>query len=329
MKGKKFVCLLCTFVFCIMSLSLTVTAQVTEKNSQVTVFSPEFEDAYIEVKEYSMSDFSVEKRDGIVFINSSIPDVQQFVDEVVMKDEALLKTFENNKESINKLIAATVFVDEEYGYVDGEYTVISSRLLTKEEVEALDNIADSVAEGGQVKHNSKGKLTITFACTALSDTTKASKYKLTGKATWSGTAFSGVDGPSNGLDFFGFSWSGGFSSSNRKATLSTGDDFGSITLAEAVPNAGVVWSYYEKVRDPSIEDGYALPVADIYCEISKNTLEGKGNYAEAVLKYIHTYQAATGSISISASKENLGGGFSLSSCDKQWSIVCIVEDLEY
>lgn len=295
-------------------------------DTSITVFSPEFEDAYIEVEEYNISDFRVEKFNGKISVSSSNPHTQQFIDEVVMNDEKLLEAIVDDEATIGRLVAATVFVDEEYGYVDGEYIVINSRLLTQEEVAALES---AVAEGGQVTSNYKGKLTITFACTPLSDTTKASKYKLTGKATWSGAAFSGVDGPSVGLDFFGFSWSGGFSSSNRTATLSNNDDLGSITLAEAVPNAGVVWSYYEKVRDPSIEDGYVFPVADIYCEISKNTLEGKGNTAEAVLKYIHTYQAATGSISISATADNVGGGFSLSSCEKQWSIVCIADDLDY
>lgn len=295
-------------------------------DTSITVFSPEFEDAYIEVEEYNISDFRVEKFNGKISVSSSNPHTQQFINEVVTNDDELLQSIAEGQGAISSLVAATVYVDEEYDFVDGEYIIVSSRLLSEEEVNSLNSSSQ-----GQPITESKGKLTITFVCNTVSETSTSSKYKLTGKAKWSGAAIAGDKGPSSGLDFFGFAWAGGFTSSNRTAYLTEDEDLGlEITLAEAPPNAGVVWQYYEAVRDQTYEDPYYVyPVGNISCEISKNKLTGDGNYAQAVLKYIHTYQSATGSISFSASISGVGAGFSLSDCAKQWSIVCIADDLLY
>ena len=61
--------------------------------------------------------------------------------------------------------------------------------------------------------------------------------------------------------------------------------------------------------------------------LSKVTMTGQGNKAEAVLKYIHTYQSASGSISPGAS--GVSGSFSLSSVKNQWSLVCTVSGILY
>jgi hypothetical protein len=63
--------------------------------------------------------------------------------------------------------------------------------------------------------------------------------------------------------------------------------------------------------------------------LSKVTMTGQGNKAEAVLKYIHTYQSASGSISITPGASGVSGSFSLSSVKNQWSLVCTVFGIPY
>ena len=53
----------------------------------------------------------------------------------------------------------------------------------------------------------------------------------------------------------------------------------------------------------------------------KNTMTGNGNTAEAVLKYIHTYQKTTGSVSMNVGSDSVSAGFTLSNVKNQWSLV--------
>lgn len=41
-------------------------------------------------------------------------------------------------------------------------------------------------------------------------------------------------------------------------------------------------------------------------------MTGNGNTAEAVLKYIHTYQKTTGSVSMNVGSDSVSAGFTLS-----------------
>lgn len=59
-------------------------------------------------------------------------------------------------------------------------------------------------------------------------------------------------------------------------------------------------------------------------DLVKNKMTGKGNTTEAVFKYIHTYSALTGSVSISR-----GVGISLSGTSKQWTLVAVVRGIAY
>ena len=86
--------------------------------------------------------------------------------------------------------------------------------------------------------------------------------------------------------------------------------------SDATPNAGRVYSFYERLY----EDEYVSKL-NINYELYKKAVE-TSNTSEVVAKYIHTYQKNTGNISINASPSGVGGGFSLSGCEKQWSIVC-------
>lgn len=63
--------------------------------------------------------------------------------------------------------------------------------------------------------------------------------------------------------------------------------------------------------------------------IKKNTMTGNGNTAEAVLKYIHTYQKTTGSVSMNVGSDSVSAGFTLSNVKNQWSLVCNITGIYY
>ena len=46
-------------------------------------------------------------------------------------------------------------------------------------------------------------------------------------------------------------------------------------------------------------------------------MTGNGNTAEAVLKYIHTYQKTTGSVSMNVGSDSVSAGFTLSNVKNQ------------
>lgn len=233
-------------------------------------------------------------------------------------------------------VTATVYVEEDYGFVDGKTIVTDSRLLSKDEVEAIgeDNFDDlnsesSTPDKNSRASNSRGKLTI-----SLSGTTNTSGNgvicNIGGLAKWDGFNFivSPENNPAVGSDYCGFAWSGGFSASNSTASA-TLDNGGvqKVYLSESTPNSGRVWEFNEYSAINSYKNYVKL--ANFGTKLSKSKLEGNGNKAEAVMKYIHTYQSTTGSISISASSSGIGSGFSLSNTSKQWSISATLTGIPY
>ncbi len=245
-------------------------------------------------------------------------------------------TNENNEEFVE--VKATVFVEETYEMIEDKIVVTNSRLLSKKEVDAIgvknfkplkNNKVPEVSTQSAI--NERGTLTIIFDASG-NKTSSSSKYYLNGKAEWSGFDFfySSKNNPAIGEDFFGFAWGGDFESSNISASAtwhSTGAS-GDIYLSEAAPNAGVVWEFLEYVNPGGKYPMYVDKV-NIKATLSKNNLTGGGNTTQAILKYIHTYQSTTGSVSISAGPGGVGAGFTLSNTDKQWHIVTIMNGLYY
>ena len=60
-------------------------------------------------------------------------------------------------------------------------------------------------------------------------------------------------------------------------------------------------------------------------EVSASTQTGGGNTAEAVLKYIHTYQDLEWSASVSES----GVDIIVEPGEKQWGLVCTITNIPY
>lgn len=296
---KKFILMFLSAVM-ILSSSIAAFAAETEhtkaSNSYFEISSPSFPDAYI--------------------ITETMPSTV---------------TFDGNAGSLGS-ISATVFVEETYDMVNNELVIIDSRLLSKDEVMAIgiDNFVplDEAPMPSRAASNSRGRLTITFS--GVYNTLNGVSCDLTGTAHWddSGIHIQGENYCATGEDFIGVTWSGGFTAESHSIS-GTNQLGGDLTIydSDSTPNAGRVWSFDETVPTSH----YTLYAKDVNLNIniSKNTLTGSGNTAEAVLKYIHTYSAVKGSISISPGSETVAGSFSLSNTEKQWSIVCTVTNIPY
>lgn len=238
-------------------------------------------------------------------------------------------------------VTATAFVEERYTYDSkGNRTVIDSRLLSKEEVDEIG--AENF--GSSVNNNTRGYLPgeentdhrkFTLKCTGSQT---ASRYTaggrnvvtLTGDADWDGfdTWYDSEENPAVGDDYIGYAWSGGFSctSSYCEGTYYFWETDVNPINCDSVPQAGRVWSFEEY-----FSTGNAFYAEHLDCDVTltKNSMDGGGNHAEAVLKYIHTYERTAGNISISASEDGVGAGFTLESVGDQWSVVCNVTGIFY
>lgn len=288
------------FLAAVMMLTVPITGYATEGTEQTvptfTVSAPTFPDAYI-------------------ITETTYP----------------TQNFDGTGGSLGS-ISATVFVEETYGVVDGELTVVESRLLSEEEVleigiDNFENHSETSAPRGA--SNSRSKLTITFAGT-YSYVGNGVSCDLVGSADWATADLfdTGEDIPATGEDFIGVTWSGGFTSTDY-AISGTDHQGGSLTIYESdsVANGGRVWSFADYVQT-SFYNLIADHI-DLDMTITKNTLEGNGNTAEAVLKYIHTYSEVEGSITIEPGSQTVSGSFTLSNTAKQWPLVCTVTDIPY
>lgn len=306
----------------------STNSDLTNLNS-VSFYSPEYEDAYIITETIKPT----ELQESLSSARLSAPNLVH----AVSQNTKIQSLINDDTKDIALVASATVFVSETYETIDDELVITSSRLLTKEEVDAIGEDNFNVRKTSTNRdipltgnENNKGKLTIVILCYENYRTNTSSQYFLVGVAIWDGFYILPFDSrqPANGEDFIGFIWGGNFSPSdtqcNVRNTLGTTTDG---TLVCAVPNIARAWSFNELL--PAGDMDYFADQIDIGATLTKNQLEGRGNTTEAVLQYIHTYSAVKGSISVSVSPENLSPGFSLSGCDKQWSIACPIGNLYY
>ena len=292
----------------VFALSNDKTDSATDKN--VVVTSPEFPDAYIITEVNGLNDFNIHGSN---------------------------RNDDSDNKQHNGQITATVFVEEVYEMVDGELAVTSSRLLSKREVDAIgidnfDNLQTQTLSPitTQTARNSRGKLTITFDANGVISG-NSSEYDLEASANWDGfdVIYDSEDNPAVGKDFIGFAWAGDFDTEDLSAAATwNGGGDQDIYLSDAVPNAGAVWDFEEYANAGGKYSIYVDQV-DLNATIFKNSMTGDGNTAQAVLKYIHTYQSSVGNISITAGPSGVGAGFTLNSTPKQWNIVCIMNGLYY
>ncbi|MFQ7320871.1 MAG: hypothetical protein ACLROS_07945 [Faecalibacterium sp.] len=297
-KAKKFTSLMVAFCMLMIATTTALAVGTESKNAPNTnfkIFSPAFPDAYI--------------------ITETTPSTV---------------AFDGNSGSLGS-ISATVFVEETYDMINDELVITDSRLLSKDEVMAIgiENFGPlDKSPMPRAATNSRGRLTITFS--GVYNTSKGVSCDLTGTAHWdnSGLHTEGENYCATGEDFIGVTWSGGFSAKSH--SISGKDQLGgALTIydSDSTPNAGRVWSFSDSVPTSK----YTLYAKDINLNmnISKNTLTGSGNTAEAVLKYIHTYSKVEGSISITPGSGTVAGSFSLSNTKNQWPLVCTITNIPY
>lgn len=212
-----------------------------------------------------------------------------------------------------------------------DINVSNSRLLSKDEVEniGIDNFSNiNTMSTSRAAKRTYGKLTLTFSG-SQSISGKSVSCKLNGNANWDFGAFTSSEkNPAIGKDFMGITWSGLFTTNS--SSCSATDLTGKVTyptMVDSIANGGRVWSFEESL----FEDHFANYNKNINATINikKNTMTGNGNTAEAVLKYIHTYQKTTGSVSMNVGSDSVSAGFTLSNVKNQWSLVCNITGIYY
>lgn len=213
-----------------------------------------------------------------------------------------------------KITEVTVYVQE---IIDNESnSCISSKLLSKEEIDVLkaSDINNAIYPRTTSTYQ---KLKLIFSIPSQSSN---NTYDLHAYAKWSGG--SGISGPAAGDDFVGFAWGGKFDSFSRSISGRTiaGSSM-SFYSADYIANTGCVWGFNESAPQ--------MDYLNAYITLNKNTLTGGGNTTAFVAKYIHTYQSSVGNISLSVTSSGVGGGFTLSSCPKQWSLVTTLTGFQY
>lgn len=272
-------------------MSTTVLAETTYTNNrQPIVYSKEFPDAYIIVE--MVENKKQSKADGVIPLDT---------------------------------VQATVFVEDTYEVVDGENTLVESRLLSKSEIDQIgvENFNKHTRDSGDIKMVQRGKLLIVFG----------GDYELVGNgveielhsfANWLEDEMFDSGSPASGEDFMGITWSGGHTvKSTDIVSEYSNKEIVPIRLAYGKPNMARVWAFAEDISD-AYYNGY-MKKLNINMTLAKNTLEGNGNTSEAILQYTHTYQKLGGGISISDN----GVGFNLEGVDKQWTIACEATGIPY
>lgn len=204
-----------------------------------------------------------------------------------------------------------VYVEEKIDPVKN--TVISSRLLTNSEVEALKSGAD-VRGGGTT---SKGKLTISMWVTDKGSGT----YVADASTKWSGFSSDLSSGPARGEDVVGITWGGEFKATSKnisgKDNMNGSISSSKYSLAASDTYKGYAWRFKEDLGIVMDEPKY---VANTDASVTiKRTYPDKYQGKESTIKltYIHTYAEASGGVSIS------GGSvpsISISGTSSQWPL---------
>lgn len=303
---KKSICVVLVIVLASLFTIGSVSAKNVSDTPSVEAFSEEFPNAYIE--------------------STYVPASAQSL------------TSNDDGSEIVGYVEATVYVENTYQNVNGEVVQTGSRLLSEEEVLEIgkENFGSGSAQNYPAplaeweEQKPKGKLT--FRCFVMKYNTGTNRYQLFGGGVWenSGSLFN-KDLPAEGDDYIGLTWGGDYSLDvyNADATWNIGTRF-TPTLSDAVPNSTLVWRFSE--YNPPAGGFPSSYVNNVSCwaNLRKNTLTGNGNTTSFLAKYIHTYEATQGSVSISGSLTGGGSaGFTLSNVSQQWSLVCMVNNIPY
>lgn len=296
---KKIIAIVLGFIFCFCNLVpvLAVSSQENSEENKITVYSPSFPDAYIEVEDSKMRSI-----DNMNSINVTV-----YVEDTYNYDEN------------NNLVITT------------------SRLLSKEEVLSIgeETFSDSMeypvmTSNVEVSPRvTRGKLSLYLSTSGLYINADYDyEFEVHADATWESNLWDGSNYPSQGSDFLSLAWSGGYSCYDAGVIIQSARDSNIpyCTLCASEPNALRVWEFPEQWARP-IGFDYAEQIS-LYATLARPMSVVSDGYDEAVLKYIHTYEEFDGSVSI-----QLGGDdkvtptINLDNVEKQWSIVCVISKI--
>lgn len=217
--------------------------------------------------------------------------------------------------------------------LDSAGNVVESRLMTNQEVSEYN----ARLSAGQTRANTwvgedgedhqGGKLSIYLV--VYKDSSR--NYYAYGTADWeNGVYHGGVNGPSAGYDFIALTWGGGgelknSSSSDRSISGEYQYDQGAISFSRAQSDTycGYCWQFDDT------KGAYFADYIDCYAKLSQTYSGYLGKETNIRLTYIHTYQAAVGTISFEGGSSGAAAGVSLSSCDKQWQLEIDVPSIFY
>lgn len=240
-------------------------------------------------------------------------------------------------------VDATAYVEDTFTYLEeeDEYVQTDSRLLNKEEVDAIgkENFLESSSQVpvatriGPMDEETKSRGTLSIRFTVYQYGTGGNRYQVTLIGTWERSFWDGTGSeyPGLGDDYVGLYWGGQFDYEgyNADAMYAGGQPHITPYLCDAIPNNGLVWSFLEYQRPTGTQVNEIIERVSCWSDVEKNTLTGGGNTTSFVGKYIHTYTAAKGSISFSASSGGVSAGFSLSGVSEQWSLACTIPGFPY
>lgn len=331
---KKFLsCLLITVMMCSAVSNVEITKAQDTQESPVRVYSPENPGVEFDEKYLDLKDVDVKVEEGKVVCDTPDVAIQEEFDEILSESDELessiIESMENSRQLVG-IITVTTGVEEIYQNVGGELICVSSELVSPFSNDDILNRTISPFSKTSVgsDYDTKGNLVISFGVYKTTPTSYASEYYLVGIADWTNGILAGENTPANGDDYLGLYWGGNFASKDKKITLQVSEGSlmpevikNSSYTAGTSANKAVVFGFTEFVGGPRPS---TLDIASVSATLYKNKLTGNGNETSFSAKYIHTYQSYDGSITISNP-----AGFTLSSCEKQWSLVAEVDEIKY
>ena len=318
-----------TMIFGFMLLETKSYAEEFKLNNkpELEIFSEKFPNAYIETNSIELNEGDITQKDG-EFINNTN---NKKLDELIhhMNNSSLGEDYKKHTNEGKKLLTSlsgTVYVRETYETINGERKVAESRLLSKAEMEKLD-ISPLGFDFVDSDEDTYRKLTIRL--NVFTGNTTTQRYVISGNAFWE-LGGTGSSIPATGDDYFGFNWGGGFDYSGAGCVVKSSAPSVSLSkrVADYIPNSGIVWAIQEQTNHLNYGFVYAEQIT-ISTNLNKNRLTGGSNTTAVALKYIHTYEATKGSISIGVSGDKYAGSFTLTGVDKQWPLSVSVSGLSY
>jgi len=311
------------------SNSIVLNAQqVTNTPVSVNITSAEYPNADIDSTFVSLTDSKIVIKDDNLSIVTHDNSEKNIFETIVNSDEAVYQSVKENIENGAELVGivtSEVTVEETFTEVDGEYICTESKLLSEDEKNLAadkNNMLKLQALPVGSSYTDDNNLVINFAVYKV-NSSHAAEYQLIAITQWKTTSGAPKTSPAGGYDYCGLAWGGSFdySSASMYGTLNNSAQYKPFTASSIDPNKGHVWKFYEELGDGVIVYNYENMTSKI--NLFKNKLTGRGNTTAFTCQYIHTYQSAQGSISISPPS------FSLSNCSKQWSLSAAVTNIPY